>query len=55
MPEGPDDAVQQEKEMREHEAEARERSGAESGSDGLEESESAPPGNVGTGTVSGGS
>ena len=53
MPDGPDDAVDKEREMREHERQARERSSDERGDDGLDESHSAPPGNIQGGTVSG--
>lgn len=55
MSDGPDNAADKEREMREHEEKAREHSSAEARDDGLDESNSAPPGNAGTGTVSGGS
>jgi hypothetical protein len=53
MSEGPDDAVQQEKEMREHEREARERAAGEGGRDPGEDPNSTTPATIQTGNVSG--
>ncbi len=54
MSEGPDDAVQQEKEMREHEREGRERAaGGEGGRDPGEDPNSTTPATIQTGNVSG--